>query len=69
MVGLGFFCGPLLALASSWKQQVPGGITAVGSVTLGLGVLIFTMIEGMSPSDAVHLSIITGMSKQGSLFA
>ena len=60
MVGLGFFCGPFLELASSWKDQVPGGLTALSSLTLALGVWLFSVLEGMSYSKAIHLSVITG---------
>lgn len=60
--GLGVFCGPVMDLASSWKSEIPGGsIVALCSVVLGLGVTIFTAIEGFSNSDALYASIITGM--------
>jgi hypothetical protein len=58
--GIGFFVGPILNLASSWKDRVPGGLTLLGSLTLSLGVVIFTTIEGMSLSEAVELSVVTG---------
>jgi hypothetical protein len=60
VLGLGFFCGPLLDLASLWKNQVPGGVLALGSFTLALGVSMLTIVEGMSYSEAVHLCVITG---------
>jgi len=60
ILGLGFFCGPLLELASSWQRQVPGGIVALASFTLALGVSMLTALEGFSYSDAAHLCVITG---------
>jgi hypothetical protein len=61
-LGLGFFCGPLLDMASSWQTQVPGGLLALGSFTLALGVSMLTVVEGFSYSEAVHLCVITGKS-------
>jgi Ion channel len=60
LCGLGIFCGPVMDVTSSWKSQVPGGFTAVATLVLGLGVTIFTSIEGVSHSDALYASIITG---------
>jgi len=60
LCGLGFFCGPILTIASFWQSQVPGGVLSLGSITLALGVSILTVLEGMSLKDAIHLSIITG---------
>lgn len=62
--GLGVFCGPVMDVTSSWKRQIPGGFTAVATVVLGLGVTIFTSIEGVSHSDALYASIITGKVHQ-----
>jgi Ion channel len=59
--GLGIFCGPVMDLASSWKSQIPGeSMVALCTVVLLLGVTIFTSIEGVSNSDALYASIITG---------
>jgi hypothetical protein len=58
-LGLGMFCGPLLAITSSWRYQFPGGIAALASWTLGMGVLIFTR-EGLSTTEAIYASVITG---------
>lgn len=60
LFGLGFFCGPILDLASSWQNMVPGGVASVGSVTLALGVVMLTTFEDLSISEAIHLCIITG---------
>lgn len=60
ILGLGFFCGPLLDLAASWQDQVPGGLLALGSFTLALGVSMLIVLEGMSYSEAIHLCVITG---------
>ena len=50
-------------ITSSWKQQIPGGFSVVATVILGLGITIFTSIEGVSHSDALYASIITGTYK------
>lgn len=59
-LGLGVFCGPLLAVTSSWRHDVPGGLLAVALWTLGMGVMIFTRFEGSSTADAVYASVMTG---------
>lgn len=60
LFGLGFFCGPILELASSWQNQIPGGVLSVGSVTLAIGVSVLTALEGYSISEAIHLCVMTG---------
>jgi hypothetical protein len=60
---LGFFCGPILSTASLWTNQVPGGVLSLGAVTIALGVSALTALEDMSISDAIHLTIITGVSE------
>jgi hypothetical protein len=63
LLGLGFFCGPILSTASLWTNQVPGGVLSLGAVTIALGVSALTALEDMSISDAIHLTIITGVSE------
>jgi hypothetical protein len=58
--GLGFFCGPLLDIASSWTKHIPGGILTLSTLTLGIGVLLFSNFEGVSQTDAVYASFIVG---------
>jgi hypothetical protein len=60
LLGLGFFCGPVLSMASFWKNEVPGGVLSLATVTLVLGVSVLTTVEEMSLADAIHLSVITG---------
>lgn len=61
MSGLGFFCGPILDLASSWRNHIPaGGFVMLASLTLGIGVALFTTFEGVSQSEAVYASVIAG---------
>lgn len=62
---LGFFCGPILELASSWRHHVPsGGFVMLASLAVGLGVTLFTTLEAsLSQSDAVYASIIAGESR------
>ncbi|CAJ1966456.1 unnamed protein product [Cylindrotheca closterium] len=60
LFGLGFFCGPIMELASSWQNMVPGGALSVGTLMLVMGVSMLTTIEGLSYSEAVHLCVITG---------
>ena len=60
LCGLGFFCGPLLDITSSWMNHVPGGITTVTIVTVGIGVILFNHLEDISPSDAIYASVIVG---------
>jgi hypothetical protein len=61
LLGLGFFCGPILSTSSLWTNQVPGGVLSLGAVTIALGVSALTALEGMPISDAIHLTIITGI--------
>jgi purine-cytosine permease-like protein len=58
-VCLGFFT-TTMSLTSSWKHLVPGGKLALASVTLGLGMTLFTALEGLSQLEAAYASIITG---------
>jgi len=60
LFGLGFFCGPIMDLASSWQTLVPGGAFSVGTITLMMGVSMLTIVEDLSYSEAVHLCVITG---------
>ena len=59
-LGLGFFCGPILDMTSTWQRQVPGGVFALGAFTLAMGVSMLTVVENMSYSEAIHLCVITG---------
>jgi len=59
-IGLGMFCGPVMDLAGTWSANVPGGVFALASVTLALGVMLFTYVEEMSEYDAAYMSFITG---------
>jgi uncharacterized membrane protein YadS len=47
-------------LASSWKNRVPGGIFAVASTTLLLGVVLFSTLEDLTTLEALYFSIIAG---------
>jgi hypothetical protein len=58
--GLGIFCGPVMNHASSWRHHVPGGLTSLASLTIGIGAAIFTYMEGLSQSEAIYASVITG---------
>lgn len=65
-VSLGFFCGPVMDLAATWKNAVPGGPLVLALTTIGLGVAIFTQPMfadgkvGLSFTDAAYYSTITG---------
>jgi hypothetical protein len=54
------FVGPIMELTSSWSRHVPGGTLGLASSVLGIGILIFTYIEGRGSWDALYASIITG---------
>jgi hypothetical protein len=58
--GLGFFCGPLLELTSSWINYVPGGMVTLVSLTIGAGVSLFSNLEGLPQSDAIYASFVVG---------
>lgn len=58
--GLGFFCGPVMDFAASWKESVPGGVLGVAAVTIAIGVALFTQLEGWEPLDAAYYSVVTG---------
>ena len=60
---MGFFCGPLLEVASSWTNHVPGGLATLASLTFGVGVVLFSNIEGVSQSEATYASVIIGKFK------
>jgi voltage-gated potassium channel len=49
-----------MELASSWSATVPGGMPTLTTLTIAIGVAIFTYIEEMSESDAAYMSFITG---------
>ena len=68
LFGLGFFCGPIMDLASSWQNMVPGGALSVGTLTLMMGVSMLTTVEELSYSEAVHLCVITGESEIDSFY-
>jgi Ion channel len=59
-MGLGMVCGPLIAVTSSWRHEIPGGWMVVTAMTFGLGILIFTHCEGLSITDAIYASVMTG---------
>ena len=58
--GLGFFCGPIMDFAASWKERVPGGTPGLVLATVGLGVALFTRLEGWAPQDAAYYAVVTG---------
>jgi hypothetical protein len=60
LLGLGFFCGPILSMTSLWQTQVPGGVASLFLVTLAVGISTLSQLENMSMSDAIHLTVITG---------
>ena len=64
LLGLGFFCGPMLTMTSTWQHRVPGGVGSLGSLVLAFGVSMFTIFEGMELKDAIHLSIHIGRFAQ-----
>ena len=47
-------------VAASWQGRVPGGLASLAAWVLGLGITIFTTIEGLSQTDAIYASVITG---------
>lgn len=61
--GLGIFCGPLVQLGAAWRYFIPGGLMALSTFVLGLGVTIFMTLEGLEHSEAVYASVITGTFK------
>jgi len=60
ILGLGFFCGPILEIGASWRSQVPGGPLSIAAFTLAIGIGLFTTIEGMELTDALHFCIVLG---------
>lgn len=60
LLGLGFFCGPILDMASSWRMQVTGGPWLVVVLTLGMGVVLFTYLEELSWTESLHFSVVLG---------
>ena len=58
--GVGFFTGPVLNQAAAWRHSMVS-VTALGSLTIGVGMSIFTALEGYSHKDALYASVITGM--------
>ena len=59
-IGLGMICGPVMILASSWSTKVPGGLLGLTTLTVAIGVAIFTYMEEMTETDAAYMSFITG---------
>lgn len=58
--GLGMFCGPIVELGGAWRTRVPGGMLVLTTITIFIGMLIFSSIEGISSLDAIYFSVITG---------
>ena len=58
--GLGMFCGPVMNFASSWTEDVPGGVIGAALTTLALGIGLFTVLEDFSETEAAYFSFITG---------
>ena len=58
--GMGFFCGPLLQLGGAWRHAIPGGLPALASFVIGMGIVIFVSVEGLDHLDAVYANIVTG---------
>lgn len=66
--GLGFFCGPIMGMASAWKDMFPGGTVALLTTTIATAVFVFSYwLEEMSESEAAYFSIITGTSYVGKI--
>mmetsp|Transcript_39479 Transcript_39479/g.58002 ORF Transcript_39479/g.58002 Transcript_39479/m.58002 type:complete len:195 (+) Transcript_39479:168-752(+) len=59
-LGLGMFSGPIMDFSSSWTKKVPGGIWGATCATAGLGLGMFTILEGMQNDDALYFTVITG---------
>lgn len=57
-----------MEMASFWKNRVHGGYLYMLSVTLGIGTIIFTDIEGLSTVDAIYASMITGKNILGRVY-
>ena len=63
---LGFFCGPMMNLASVWRKMVPGGFLILALATIGLGVAVFSQPmfvdgkAGLSVLDAIYCATVTG---------
>ena len=60
VASLGFFCGPVLQLGAAWRHAIPGGLPTVGSFVLGLGITVFTMVEGLDQFEALYAAVVTG---------
>ena len=60
LLGLGFFSGPILTMASLWQRQVPGGAISIGTLILAVGVSALTVLEEIEFKDAIHMTIHTG---------
>jgi Ion channel len=59
-IGLGMFCGPITSLAATWRLHIPGGLMTLASLTIGVGVMIFTTLEDIDQVEAIYASVITG---------
>ena len=58
------FGGPVMGLAGSWSDWVPGGLVTIGTMAIGLGVGIFMQVEGLSEAEAVYAAFITGTNQR-----
>lgn len=63
--GTGIFCGPIMDLTSSWKDNIPiGGNIALLTFVVSSAVMVFSyLLEEMSHSEAAYFSIVTGKQK------
>ena len=59
-IGMGFFCGPVMDFAASWRNSVPGGVLGVAAATIGTGVAVFTQLEEWEPLTAAYYCVVTG---------
>ena len=59
LCGLAMF-GGVLEVSAAWHSSVPGGAMALLVVVIGLGSTLFIALEGLSQTEAIYASIVTG---------
>ena len=47
-------------VSSAWTNRIPGGIITLSTITIGIGVILFSNLEGISYSDAIYATFIIG---------
>lgn len=63
LCGLAMF-GGVLEVSGAWHARIPGGSITLLLLIVGIGSALFTFIEGLSQTEAIYASIVTGKARE-----